>query len=173
MNQTTPSLYECLGRREGITRITADPTKNHLASPLVNARYLHSEDLVQVQSHVVEFFCAATGGPETYTGKAMVATHHSMNISKQEFMSVIDDMRDALQKTGIDDATLSEVLGVLWFMQREVLRVSPSPRWDFSLRSQALPEGAWVAPVVSLPDSHRRRRTANGRERESRAVPVS
>jgi hypothetical protein len=48
MNQATTSLYERLGRRDGITRITADLMKNHLANPLVNARYLNSEDLARI-----------------------------------------------------------------------------------------------------------------------------
>lgn len=118
-----PTLYERLGRREGITRITADLMQNHLANPLVNARYLNSEDLARVERRAVEFFCAGTGGPEVYTGKDMLATHKGMNINEQEFMSVIDDAMDALQKNGIDDDTRNEVLAVLWSMRREVMRV--------------------------------------------------
>ena len=123
MNQLTTSLYERLGRREGITRITADLMKNHLANPLVKTRYENSEDLARVERRAVEFFCAGTGGPETYTGQDMVATHRGMNISEQEFMSVIDDAMDALQKNAIDDATRNEVLAVLWSMRKEVVRV--------------------------------------------------
>ncbi len=123
MNQPTTSLYERLGRREGITRITADLMKNHLANPLVKTRYENSEDLARVERRAVEFFCAGTGGPETYTGQDMLATHRGMNISEQEFMSVIDDAMDALQKNAIDDATRNEVLAVLWSMRKEVVRV--------------------------------------------------
>ena len=123
MNQLTTSLYERLGRREGITRITADLMKNHLANPLVKTRYENSEDLARDERRAVEFFCAGTGGPETYTGQDMVATHRGMNISEQEFMSVIDDAMDALQKNAIDEATRNEVLAVLWSMRKEVVRV--------------------------------------------------
>ncbi len=117
------TLYERLGRREGITRITADLMKNHLANPLVTTRFMHSDDLARLERRAVEFFCAGTGGPETYTGKDRGATHKGMNISEQEFMSVIDDAMDALQKNGIDEATRHEVLAVLWSMRREVVRV--------------------------------------------------
>jgi hemoglobin len=123
MNPSAATLYERLGRREGITRITADLMKNHLANPLVNARYMNSENLARVEQRVVEFFCAGAGGPEEYTGKDMLATHKGMNINEQEFMSVIDDAMDALEKNGIDDATRNEVLAILWSMRREVLRV--------------------------------------------------
>ena len=53
----------------------------------------------------------------------MVATHKGMNINGQEFMTVIDDAMDALQKNAIDEATRNDVLAVLWSMRREVLRV--------------------------------------------------
>lgn len=120
---TTTTLYERLGRREGITRITADLMKNHMDNPLVNARFRNSEDLARVERRAVEFFCAGTGGPEAYTGQDMVTTHKGMNINEQEFMAIIDDAMDALQKHGIDDATRNEVLGILWSMRREVIRV--------------------------------------------------
>jgi hemoglobin len=123
MSQATNTLYERLGRREGITRITADLIKNHLANPLVNARFKASEDLARVERRVVEFFCAGSGGPEVYTGKDMVSTHKGMNINEQEFMAAIDDVMAALQKNGIDDATCNEVLSILWSMRGEVLRV--------------------------------------------------
>lgn len=123
MSQAATPLYERLGRREGITRITADLIKNHLANPLVNARFLNSEDLARVERRVVEFFCAGSGGPEAYSGKDMVATHKGMNINEQEFMAAIEDVMDALQKNGIDDATRNEVLTILWSMRREVIRV--------------------------------------------------
>lgn len=123
MNQPTTTLYERLGRREGITRITADLMKNHLANPLVKTRYQNSQDLERVERRAVEFFCAGTGGPEAYSGQDMVTTHKGMNISEQEFMSVIDDAMDALQKNAIDEATRNEVLAVLWSMRREVIRV--------------------------------------------------
>ena len=123
MTQSTTTLYDRLGRREGITRITADLMKNHLSNPLVKMRFMASEDLERVERRAVEFFCAGTGGPEAYTGNDMLATHKGMNISEQEFMAVIDDAMDALEKNDIDLPTRNEVLGVLWSMRREVTRV--------------------------------------------------
>ncbi len=123
MSQSTTTLYERLGHREGITRITADLMKNHLSNPLVKMRFMASEDLERVERRAVEFFCAGTGGPEAYTGKDMLATHKGMNISEQEFMAVIDDAMDALEKNDIDLPTRNEVLAVLWSMRRELLRV--------------------------------------------------
>ena len=123
MNQSVPSLYERLGGHAGITRITRDLLRNHMSNPLVSARYARSEDLARVERRVVEFFCAGSGGPETYSGQDMVATHKGMNISEQEFVAVLDDAMAALETNGIDAPTRTEVLGILWSLKGEVVRV--------------------------------------------------
>ena len=123
MSQTIAPLYERLGRREGITRITSDLMKIHLANPLVKTRYESSEDLARVERRAVEFFCAGSGGPETYSGKDMLSTHRGMNISEQEFVSVVDDVMAALEKNDIDTPTRNDVLAILWSLKGEVVRV--------------------------------------------------
>ena len=123
MNSSTASLYERLGRREGITRITADLMKNHMANPLVSKRYESSADLERVERRAVEFFCAGSGGPESYSGKDMLSTHKGMNINEQEFVTVIDDAMAALEKNGIDLPTRNDVLAILWSFKGEIVRV--------------------------------------------------
>ena len=125
MNTTTlatTTLYDRLGRHEGIARITRSLIDNHLANPLVSVRYAGS-DMKKVEQRVIEFFCAGAGGPETYTGKDMLATHKGMNISEQEFVAVVDDAMAALQSNGIDADTRNDVLAILWSLKGEVIRV--------------------------------------------------
>ena len=119
---TTTSLYDRLGRREGIGRITRTMIDNHMANPLVSARY-GASDMPKVEQRVIEFFCAGAGGPETYTGKDMLATHKGMNVSEQEFVAVIDDAMAALETHNIDPATRNDVLGILWSLKGGVVRV--------------------------------------------------
>lgn len=119
---TTTSLYERLGQRDGIARITRSLIENHMANPLVKTRYAAS-DMARVEQRVVEFFCAGAGGPETYSGKDMLATHRGMNVSEQEFVAVIDDAMAALESNGVDGATRNEVLAILWSLKDQVLRV--------------------------------------------------
>ena len=118
----TATLYDRLGQHKGITNITRTLIDNHMANPLVSIRYAGS-DMTRVEQRVVEFFCAGAGGPESYTGKDMVATHKGMNISEQEFVAVVDDAMAALATNGIDAATRSDVLAILWSLKGEVVRV--------------------------------------------------
>jgi len=116
------SLYERLGRREGIARISHTIIQNHLANPLVSQRYAVVEDMERVERRVIEFFCEGSGGPEHYTGQDMRHTHRGMNVSEQEFVAVIDDAMAALESCGVDAPTRTEVLGILWSMKNEVVR---------------------------------------------------
>lgn len=123
MSVDTTTLYERLGKRDGIARITRSLIENHMANPLVKARYESSENMDRVETRVIEFFCAGAGGPEAYSGQDMLSTHRGMNISEQEFVAVIDDAMAALQTNHIDPGTRNEVLGILWSLKGEVVRV--------------------------------------------------
>lgn len=123
MSQTPASLYERLGGREGITRITADLIKNHLANPLLKARFENSKDIARVEQRAIEFFCAGSGGPEAYTGQDMMTTHRGMNVSEHEFVSATDDAMAAMEKNGIDAATRNDVLAIFWSLKDQVIRV--------------------------------------------------
>lgn len=124
MNTTTASsLYDRLGGHEGITRITRELMKNHMANPLVKMRYEASEDLARVERRVIEFFCAGAGGPQAYSGQDMLNTHRGMNISEQEFVAVIDDAMAALATCEVPPPVRNEVLAILWSMKPEVVRV--------------------------------------------------
>ena len=119
---TTAPLYDRLGKHEGITRITRTLIDNHMSNPLVSIRYA-GRDMKKIEQRVIEFFCAGAGGPETYSGKDMLATHKGMNISEQEFIAVVDDAMRALESNGVDAGTRNDVLAILWSLKGEVIRV--------------------------------------------------
>lgn len=116
------TLYQRLGGAEGISKIVDDVLDNHLANPHIKARY-EASDRKKLHQLSVEFFGMGTGGPEKYTGRDMLETHKGMNISEQEFIAVIDDVLGALDKNNIDQPTRTEVLGILYSMKGEIVRV--------------------------------------------------
>ena len=60
---TQRSLYERLGQKDGITRIVDDVMANHLANPVVQARFENIKDLDHARRMAAEFFCAGCGRP--------------------------------------------------------------------------------------------------------------
>ena len=123
MGNASASLYERLGRFDGITRIVHDVMDAHLANPAIKTRFENAKDLDHARKMAVEFFCAGCGGPEPYSGRDLVATHKGMNISEQEYMAAMDDILFALKKNDIDDATRNEVTAVLYSLKDQVIRV--------------------------------------------------
>ena len=118
----TDSLYVRLGGTEGITQIASDLVDIHLANPAIATRWTNS-DIGKVKHGAATFFISGTGGPNVYEGKDMLATHKGMNISAHEFMAVLDDALQALQKNDIGQREQEEVLFILYSMRGDVVLV--------------------------------------------------
>lgn len=123
MSTATASLYERLGRFDGITRIVHDVMEAHLSNASIQARFQNSKDLDHAKKMAVEFFCAGCGGPEAYTGRDLMMAHKGMNISEQEYVAAMDDILGALEKHRIDQGTRNEVTAVLYSLKGQVIRV--------------------------------------------------
>lgn len=119
----TKTLYDRLGRFEGIHRIVNDVMDAHLANPLIAPRFAATKDLDHAKRMAVEFFCAGCGGPEPYTGRDLLVAHRGMNVSEQEYMAAMDDILVALQKNEVDPATRGEVAAILYSLKGQVIRV--------------------------------------------------
>ncbi len=118
----TTSLYERLGGTEGITNIANDIVDIHLANPRISTRYADS-DIPAVKNAAATFFIAGTGGPDVYEGKDMLSVHKGMNIDNGEFMAVLDDALEALEKNNIGQREKEEVLFVLFSMKKDIVFV--------------------------------------------------
>jgi hemoglobin len=114
------SLYDRLGGRPGIEAIVENIWQNHISNPLVNKRYADS-DPAKVKRLVAEMCCAGFGGPESYTGKDMIAAHKNMNINDTEFVAVCDDVLKALEQNNVGQREKDEILCILYSLKNEVV----------------------------------------------------
>jgi len=119
----TNSLYQRLGGANGIARLVDDVIAAHLTNPVVKTRFENIKDLDHAKKMARQFFCAGSGGPETYTGKDMLTTHRGMNISEQEYLAVMDDIMGAMEKHGLSQDTKKDVLAILYSLKSEIIRV--------------------------------------------------
>jgi hemoglobin len=120
MNAT---LYARLGGANGIARLVDDVMAAHLANPIVKTRFENIKDLERAKRMAREFFCAGAGGPETYTGKDMLAAHKGMNISEQEYLAATDDIVGAMEKHGLGEDTKKDVIAILYSLKGSIIRV--------------------------------------------------
>lgn len=120
----TAPLFERLGGRPTIQAVVERTLANHLANPVVKTRYEHAEMSKQEMiDGAVEFFCTGLSGVPTYQGRPMPEAHAGMNIDSEEFCAVLDDIMDALDAQGVVEPERSEVLGILYGMKGEIVRV--------------------------------------------------
>ena len=117
------SLYERLGKTEGITGIVKDVMDAHLKNPIIHTRYEAIDDIDHATNMAIEFFAAGSGGPDPYTGRDMLTTHKGMNVSEQEFIAVVDDIMWGLDKHKMSDETKKDVLAILYSLKGEIIRV--------------------------------------------------
>ena len=117
------TLYDRLGGASGITQLVDDAVEAHLNNPIVKTRFANTADIEHAKRMSVEFFCAGSGGPESYSGRDMLTTHKGMNISEQEFMAVVDDILGAMDKNQFGDDVKKDVLSILYSLKSEIIRV--------------------------------------------------
>lgn len=122
MTAETETLYARLGGRPAIAAIASDIFDNHTNNPVVQNRYVNS-DPVEVKRLVTEMCCAGFGGPEEYTGRDMITTHTGMNINEAEFIAVVDDVLDALDKNSVGQKEKDEILCILYSLKPEVVHL--------------------------------------------------
>ena len=119
------TLFERLGGTQGITMIVDDVIEAHMNNPAIKARFIPYKDqperMAAIRQHTIDFFSAGSGGPVTYTGRDMPATHKGMNISPAEYMCVIDDILRVLDKHKIDEESKKDVLAILWSLKDMII----------------------------------------------------
>ena len=89
----------------------------HMSNPAVSPRFrILKEDPAHykiIRQHSINFFCAGSGGPQVYTGKGMLGAHKAMNISEQEFLAVVDDVMEGMDRNQLGENEKKDVVAIL------------------------------------------------------------
>src|SRR5476649_2766220 len=112
------TLYERLGGvyaiaavvDDFIDRIMEDPRLN--ANPKVDEAH-HRVSRAGFKYLVTEQVCAATGGPQRYTGKSMHDSHAHLEITEPEWQAFLDDFGQTLDKFKVPDAERKELFAIV------------------------------------------------------------
>jgi hemoglobin len=123
-----PSLYERLGGvyaiaavvDDFIDRIMDDPRLN--VNPKVNEAH-HRVSRAGFKYLVTEQVCAATDGPQRYTGKSMFDSHAHLGITDQEWQAFLDDFRQTLDKFQVPEAERAELFAIVDSTKKDIVRL--------------------------------------------------
>ena len=77
-----------------------------------------SEKLVK---HVADFTASGTGGPQTYSGRTMPATHARLELTDADFLAAGGDIVAAMQTMGYGQNEIDEFVCILVSLKDQVV----------------------------------------------------
>jgi hemoglobin len=118
----SPSLYQRLGRYDGIARIADEYLKGVRADPQF-ARFSGrgTDSLVRARQLLKDQLCALTGGPCTYIGREMEAAHGGLRITDADWSASMKHMAAAVDKCQIGGTTKDEFLALIEALRQHIV----------------------------------------------------
>jgi hemoglobin len=136
------SLYERLGGLDSITAVVDSFSARCAGDDRINSKFART-DIARLKKMLVDQVCEATGGPCTYTGRAMRPAHDGMGVTGGEFDALVEDLVATLDEFGVPKPEQDELLGLLGPMREDIVEVE-------SLETGTpLPESYQAAPALS------------------------
>ncbi|WP_062999181.1 group I truncated hemoglobin [Nocardia mikamii] len=119
-----PSIYEQIGGHEALETVVEDFYVRVLADEDL-AGFFTGTNMSRLKGRQVEFFAAALGGPEPYTGAPMKQVHQGRGITMHHFTLVAAHLTDALVAAGVQEPTLGEIIGAIAPLAPEIASDAP------------------------------------------------
>ena len=117
-----PSLYERVGRYDGIAAIADEYLKGIRADPKF-ARFAGrgADSLRRARQLLKDQLCAMAGGPCVYVGRDMKTVHGGLGISGAEWADNMKYMEAALDKSGIHGKEKAEFLRLVDSLKPQIV----------------------------------------------------
>jgi hemoglobin len=116
------SLYERLGGQGAIEAVVTDFVARCAGDARINSKFVRT-DVPRLQKMLVDQVCEATGGPCTYTGRAMKETHDGMGVTAGEFDALVEDLVATLNQLEVAQPEQDELLGLLGPMRGDIVEM--------------------------------------------------
>jgi hemoglobin len=110
--ETSPALYEQLGKRTGIADIVEDLLYLIVEDDRINEHFA-GVDVEQFHTNLTDQLCSISGGPCTYTGRGMRESHADMNITDTEFNALAENLILAMEANGVPTSAQNRLIGRL------------------------------------------------------------
>ncbi len=134
------SLYERLGRREGIYRLMSASIDSLHANEALNrqnpklAGANAKLNLSDLKEKVTDFICKLSGGPCLYRGRTMKASHSHLDITDADWRLFIEDTVNVMTRLGIRSPEQDDLVALLASLRGEI--VNPASSWGSPLTAR-------------------------------------
>ena len=133
------SLYERLGGRGGIEKISAD-----FIDALIDSAQLNRQNPKVAVAHarlklgdskqkgtvlLGDLFCKLSGGPCEYTGRSMKEAHAHLDVTEADWAVMLEELSRVLSKNGVSGPERDEFMGVVGTTKTDIVQNrQPDPR---------------------------------------------
>lgn len=117
------SLYQRVGGYDALAAVVDDFIGRLVADKRFEKFFVgHSEDsLKKIRQHIVDQFCAATGGPCVYIGRDMKTTHKGLNITEADWDAAAKHLAGSLEKFKVPDKEKNEILTFVTSLKKDIV----------------------------------------------------
>jgi hemoglobin len=113
MSVTEPTtIYDQIGGREALEAVVDAFYVRVLADPEL-AGFFTGVNMSRLKGKQVEFFGAALGGPDPYTGAPMKQVHQGRGITLDHFTLVAGHLSATLTAAGVPDDLVAQIIGAV------------------------------------------------------------
>jgi hemoglobin len=120
MSGPEQSIYELIGGEDALVTVVDDFYVRVLADPGLRG-FFAGAPMARLKGRQVEFFGAALGGPQEYTGAPMPEVHQGRGIAQEHFDRVAGHLTDALSGAGVPAPIVDQIIGVVASLAPEIV----------------------------------------------------
>lgn len=113
-------IFQDFGGKPGLVKIMDDFMVNLLADKRT-ASFFKAADQKHVKEQLVEQICEILGGPCIYKGAKMKPIHSGLDINREHFNALVEQLQFAMDKNGVPFRAQNKLLAVLAPMHRDIV----------------------------------------------------
>ena len=117
---TDATIYEAIGGEPALTAVVDDFYDRVAGDPAL-AGFFMGTNMSRLKGRQVEFFAAALGGPDAYSGATMRQAHQGRGIAQEHFDLVAGHLVAALGGAGVPQDTIGQIVGVVAPLSQDIV----------------------------------------------------
>ena len=114
------NIYDSIGGEPALAAVVDDLYQRVTADPEL-AGFFAGTNMAKLKGRQVEFFAAALGGPQTYTGATMREAHRGRGIGQEHFNLVAGHLIAALSAADVPDKTINDITSLLGPLAEDIV----------------------------------------------------
>ena len=117
------SLYERVGGYNALAAVVDDFIVRLVSDKQFEKFFTgHGTDTKKrIRQHLLDQFCAATGGPCVYTGREMKTTHAGLGITEAEWNAAVKHLTASLDKFKVPEKEKGELLAFVTTLKKDIV----------------------------------------------------